>query len=79
MASVVLAFEIMGLTCGVASAQQSNLLWRATIQVGKTPIHTRVPHGYFRWRISKLGFATAYTAQPAVDLRIGLRPAQTGV
>lgn len=44
------------------------------IQVGKTPIHTRVPHGYFRWRISKPGFATAYTAQPAVDFRIGLEP-----
>lgn len=44
------------------------------IHMGTTPIKTRVPHGYFRWRISKPGFATAYIARPGVDLRIQLEP-----
>ena len=45
------------------------------IHIGKTPIKTRAPHGYFRWRISKPGFATTYTAQSTgPDLRIQLEP-----
>jgi formylglycine-generating enzyme required for sulfatase activity/cephalosporin-C deacetylase-like acetyl esterase len=44
------------------------------IPLGKTPIKTRVPHGFFRWRISKPGFTTAYAAQSGGDLSIGLEP-----
>ena len=33
-----------------------------------------MPHGFFRWRVSKPGFATAYTSQAGVDLRIRLEP-----
>lgn len=44
------------------------------IQLGKTPLKARVPHGFFRWKVSKPGFATAYVAQPGVDLRIKLEP-----
>src|SRR5437763_11987827 len=42
VASIVLSFEIMGLTAGAASAQPPNMLWRATIPVGKTPIGVAV-------------------------------------
>jgi formylglycine-generating enzyme required for sulfatase activity/dienelactone hydrolase len=44
------------------------------IRLGKTPTQARVPYGYFRWRISKPGFTTAYTSQPAADLKIALEP-----
>ena len=44
------------------------------IDVGRTAGKTRVPHGFFRWRVSKPGFATAYTSQAGVDLRIRLEP-----
>ena len=44
------------------------------IQLGKTPLKTRVPHGFFRWKISKPGFATAYVAQSGGNLRIALEP-----
>src|SRR5467141_1726634 len=41
-ASLVISIEIIGLTAGTASAQSPNLLWRATIPVGKTPIGVAV-------------------------------------
>jgi eukaryotic-like serine/threonine-protein kinase len=44
------------------------------IQVGKTPLKTRVPFGFFRWKISKPGFATGYAAQSGGDFRIILEP-----
>ena len=44
------------------------------VHLGKTPIKTRVPFGYFRWRISKPGFATADVAQDGADLSIKLEP-----
>src|SRR5256885_189940 len=40
--SLLLSIEIVGLTVSAASAQQSNLLWRATIAVGMTPIGVAV-------------------------------------
>src|SRR5438477_363483 len=41
-ASIVLSFEILLLTADTAFAQTPNLLWRATIPVGKTPIGVAV-------------------------------------